>query len=78
MKSVVVAHENSDGIQALYVDGILRESDEAICVSMILKHVTIDEPITLRQINYDLPEYIDWPETLAELDATQYSIGHDG
>ena len=72
MKAIVVAHENSDGIQAIYVDGILKAYDETIYVSTILEFVTLDEPITLRQLNVDLPEGADWPgtlEALVEIDA---------
>ena len=67
MKSIVVASENTDATQALYVDGELRVFEDTIYVSIIMEFVEAGEPITLRQQQVDLPEGADWPETLEGL-----------
>ena len=67
MKSIVVASENTDAIQALYVNGELKVFEDTIYVSIIMEFVEAGEPITLRQQSVDLPENADWPETLEGL-----------
>ena len=74
MKSIVVASENTDAIQALHVNGELKVFEDTIYVSIIMEFVEAGEPITLRQQNVDLPENADWPETLEGLMDLQKQI----
>jgi hypothetical protein len=37
----------------------------------IMEWVKDDEPVILSQIDVDLPEYADWPETLEKLNELQ-------
>lgn len=71
MKRITVATERTDTYQAVYVDGVLRSQDDTIYFSVIMEWVKDDEPVILSQIEVDLPEYTDWPETLEKLNELQ-------
>ena len=71
MKRIVVATERTDAYQAMYVDGVLRSQEETMYFTCIMEWVKDDEPVILSQIDVDLPEYADWPETLEKLNELQ-------
>jgi hypothetical protein len=65
-KSIVIASENIDAIQAMYVDGLLACHEDTIYAWQIADAAAGDA-ITLKQIQVDLPADFDWPETLEAL-----------
>ena len=71
MKRICVATERTDCYQAVYVDGVLRSQEDTIYFTCIMEWVKDEEPVMLSQIDVDLPEYTDWPETLEKLNELQ-------
>jgi hypothetical protein len=74
MKMLTVVTERTDGIQALYVDGILRDEEEVVYFTEALKFVEAGEPVQMEHFDVDLPEEVAWPETLQSLKDMQVSI----
>ena len=74
MKTIVVATERTEGFQALYVNGVLRAKEETVYFSVVMEWVKDNEPVILSEIDVDLPEYVDWPETLEKLKEMQGEI----
>ena len=66
VRQLVVAFENTDAIQAIYVDGKLTHSDETIYACDIVE-ASEGRPVLITQENVDLPADADWPATLQEL-----------
>ena len=56
----------------IYVNGKLRETAETIFASYIVQHAE-ECPVIISQVNVDLPEGFDWPDTLEELLRTEGS-----
>jgi hypothetical protein len=74
MKMLTVVTERTDGIQALYVDGILKDEEEVVYFTEALKFVEENEPVQMQHFEVDLPEEVSWPETLQALKDMQVSI----
>lgn len=72
-KQIVIASENTDAIQAMYVDGSLVMHDETIYACDIAEAGGGGE-IILTQEQYDLPEDADWPDSLEALRKQQSEI----
>jgi hypothetical protein len=73
-KVLTVVTERTDGIQALYVDGILRDEEEVVYFTEALKFVEPGEPVLMEHHDVDLPESVAWPETLQRLKDMQGGI----
>ena len=65
MKHITIACENTDAIQAMYVDGILVRED-GFYLSDIAE-VAEGKIVTLRILEVDLPEDNEWLELLEDL-----------
>ena len=66
MKHIDIACENTDAIQAMYVDGILVREEDNFYLSDIAE-VAEGKIVTLRILEVDLPEDNEWPELLEDL-----------
>ena len=66
MKHVDIACENTDAIQAMYVDGILVRDEDNFYLSDIAE-VAEGKIVTLRILEVDLTEDNEWPEMLEDL-----------
>jgi len=66
MKHITIACENTDAIQAMYVDGILVREEDNFYLSDIAE-VVEGKIVTLRILEVDLPEDNEWPELLEDL-----------
>jgi hypothetical protein len=66
MKHITIACENTDAIQAMYVDGILVREEDNFYLSDIAE-VAEGKIVTLRILEVDLPEDNEWPELLEDL-----------
>lgn len=74
MKTLTCVTERTEGIQALYVDGILRDQEEVVYFTEALKFVEANEPALMEHVCVDLPESVAWPETLQQLKDMQGNI----
>ena len=68
MKQIVIVTERTDGFQAVYVDGILKLSDDTIYAGELVAFCESDG-VHISERKVDLPEWCDtnWPAELAEL-----------
>ncbi len=66
MKHITIACENTDAIQAIYVDGILLREEDNFFLSDIAE-VAEGKIVTLRILEVDLTEDNEWPEMLEDL-----------
>jgi hypothetical protein len=65
MKHLTIACENTDAIQAMYVDGILLRDEDNFYLSDIAE-VAEGKIVTLRILEVDLTDD-EWPELLEDL-----------
>ena len=65
MKHITIACENTDAIQAMYVDGILVRDEDNFYLSDIAE-VAEGKIVTLRILGVDLTDD-EWPELLEDL-----------
>ncbi len=66
MKHITIACENTDAIQAMYVDGILLREEDNFYLSDIAE-IAEGKIVTLRILEVDLTEDNEWPELLEDL-----------
>jgi len=66
MKHIDIACENTDAIQAMYVDGILVREEDNFYLSDIAE-VAEGKIVTLRILEVDLTDDDEWPELLEDL-----------
>ncbi len=66
MKHITIACENTDAIQAMYVDGILLREEDNFYLSDIAE-IAEGKIVTLRILEVDLTEDNEWPEMLEDL-----------
>ena len=66
MKHITIACENTDAIQAMYVDGILVREEDNFYLSDIAE-VAEGKIVTLRILEVDLTDDDEWPELLEDL-----------
>jgi len=66
MKHITIACENNDGVQAIYVDGILLREEDNFYLSDIAE-VAEGKIVTLRILEVDLTDDDEWPELLEDL-----------
>ena len=66
MKHITIACENTDAIQAMYVDGILLRDEDNFFLSDIAE-VAEGKIVTLRILEVDLTDDDEWPESLEDL-----------
>ena len=66
MKHLTIACENTDAIQAMYVDGILVREEDNFYLSDIAE-VAEGKIVTLRILEVDLTDDDEWPELLEDL-----------
>jgi len=66
MKHITIACENTDAIQAMYVDGILVRDEDNFYLSDIAE-VAEGKIVTLRILEVDLTDDDEWPELLEDL-----------
>lgn len=70
MRVLVIAHEMTDGFQAVYAEGKLQIHGESISASELIV-LAANQPVVLQLYNVDLPCEKGWPNSLVELEKLQ-------
>ena len=73
VRQLVVASENTDAVQAIYVDGKLTHFDDTI-YAIDIAEASEGKPVVITQEQVDLPEGADWPDTLQQLRELQEQL----
>ena len=66
MKHITIACENTDGVQAMYVDGVLVREEDNFYLSDIAE-IAEGKIVTLRILEVGFLEDNEWPELLEDL-----------
>ena len=68
MKQIVIVTERTDGIQCVYVDGVLRLADDQIYAGELVEFCD-SNGVIITAMYADLPENwsFEWPDQLSEL-----------